>query len=154
MDESQIAREQEFWDESFDNPKRSSAWGFYAIAKSSAGYYRNLVFKDCESKIALEFGCSVGVYAFELAKRGANVTGIDLSQNAIEAARTRAKAKGVAENTVFEVMDAEELSFSPGTFDLVYGRSILHHLDMEKALGAIVRIMKPDGRAVFASYLV
>ncbi|NIO28606.1 MAG: methyltransferase domain-containing protein [Candidatus Latescibacteria bacterium] len=153
MDESRIAREQEFWDGAFEEPTRSSAWGFYATAKTSAEYHRNLVLEDCEGKSALEFGCSAGSFAFELAGRGANVTGIDLSQNAIEAARKQAKAKDLAENTVFEVMDAEDLTFAAGTFDLVYGRSILHHLDIAKALGAIVRVLKPGGRAVFCEPL-
>lgn len=149
MDESHIKREQDFWNGVFEAPTRTSAWGFYRTAETSADYHRRLVLEGCAGSSALEIGCNTGSLAFELARQGANVTGIDLSGRAIEEARNQADKEGLAERMVFAVMDAEALTFAPATFDLVCGRSILHHLDLPKALGAIARVLKPGGRGVF-----
>lgn len=47
------------------------------------------------AKIA-DFGCGPGLYAIRLARRGADVTGIDFSKRSIEHARERAAAEGLA----------------------------------------------------------
>jgi len=64
-------------------------------------------------------------------------------------ARQKAAEEGLDERVSFEVMDAEQLFFPDGCFDLVCGSGILHHLDLKKALGELVRVLKPDGQAVF-----
>ena len=149
MSDPRIEREQELWDGVFEEPTRTSAWRFYTTAETSAAYHRNLVVEGCAGKRVLEFGCSTGLLAFEMARMGARVTGIDVSERAIDAARRHAAAEGLSDRTTFEVMNAEDMTFEPATFDLVFGRSILHHLDLEPALDAIRRVLKPDGRAVF-----
>lgn len=49
----------------------------------------------------------------------------------------------------FHLMDAHDLQFADGYFDVVFGNSILHHLDFCRALDEIRRVLKPDGRIVF-----
>src|SRR6266478_3858944 len=51
------------------------------------------------------------------------------------------------------VMDAHRTTFPDATFDLVVGRSILHHLDWEVAIMEVHRIFKPGGMAVFTEPL-
>lgn len=102
---------------------------------------------------ALEYGCGPGSNAFLLGERGAAVTGIDISDVAIEQARARAEAEGVAARCEFEVMNAEQTSFADHGFDLICGTAILHHLDLEAAYAEIARLLKPDGRAVFVEPL-
>ena len=46
-------------------------------------------------------------------------------------------------------MDAHDLQFDEGTFDLVIGNGILHHLDLDVSTNEILRVLKPNGRAVF-----
>jgi SAM-dependent methyltransferase len=52
-------------------------------------------------------------------------------------------------NTEFIAMNAEAMEFSDETFGLVYGKGILHHLDLEKSVSEIARVLKKDGTAIF-----
>ena len=70
-----------------------------------------------------------------------------MSDVAIEEQKNIAKRIGV--NINFFVMDAHKLSFEDETFDLVFGKSILHHLNIEKALPEFRRILKPSGKLIF-----
>lgn len=67
---------------------------------------------------ALELGCARGDDAIWLARQGWRVTGVDISQPALDAARLAADAQGVAADVHFERHDLAE-SFPEGTFDLV-----------------------------------
>jgi SAM-dependent methyltransferase len=49
--------------------------------------------------------------------------------------------------------NAEAVPFQAGQFDLIYGKAILHHLDLDLAAAEILRLLKPGGRAVFAEPL-
>jgi 2-polyprenyl-3-methyl-5-hydroxy-6-metoxy-1,4-benzoquinol methylase len=70
---------------------------------------------------ALELGCARGDDAIWLARQGWKVTGVDISEAALEAARLAAAAQGVAAGVQFERHDLAE-SFPEGTFDLVRWR--------------------------------
>lgn len=75
---------------------------------------------DREPETALDVACGVGRHAVELAGRGLEVTGVDLSEAYVEAARERAAAAGVGECTTFVVGDMRELGAAvDGRFDLV-----------------------------------
>ena len=50
-------------------------------------------------------------------------------------------------------MNAEDLKFDDDYFDIVCGGAILHHLDLNKALSEITRVLKPDGKAIFVEPL-
>jgi SAM-dependent methyltransferase len=45
--------------------------------------------------------------------------------------------------------DAHHTPYPDAAFDLVIGDGILHHLDLDVALGEVHRVLKPGGRAVF-----
>jgi SAM-dependent methyltransferase len=77
------------------------------------------------------------------------VTGIDVSEAEIEQARERALANGVADKCRFLVADAHDMEFPDDSFDVIVGDSILHHLELRKALLEIRRVLRPGGRAVF-----
>jgi SAM-dependent methyltransferase len=49
----------------------------------------------------------------------------------------------------FHLMDAHDLQFSDAYFDVVFGSSILHHLNFCRALDEIRRVLKPDGKIMF-----
>src|SRR4029079_5025419 len=55
----------------------------------------------------LDVACGSGNLAVEAARRGAEVTGLDLAENLVEAARKRAEAAGL--NIKFDQGDAENL---------------------------------------------
>ncbi len=93
----------------------------------------------------LEVGCGTGLFT-ELVRSvtGATIVGTDLSPELVDEARQRLP------EVTFRVEDAVHLSFGPGSFDGVYGSSILHHLEIDAALAEIRRVLKPGGRMVFA----
>ncbi|MGQ9464975.1 MAG: class I SAM-dependent methyltransferase, partial [bacterium] len=49
----------------------------------------------------------------------------------------------------FNIMDAENLAYKSKAFDLVYGIGILHHLNLNKVIPEIRRVLKPGGKAIF-----
>ncbi len=97
----------------------------------------------------LEFGCGDSSYAVKLNQWGADVTAIDISDEAIEETRRRVAEAGFLNRTTLLRMNAEDLDFPEGSFDLVIGRAILHHLDLDKAYAAIARVLRPGGSAIF-----
>lgn len=46
-------------------------------------------------------------------------------------------------------MAAEQIDYLDASFDRVFGRAVLHHLDMTRAPAELARVLKPGGRAVF-----
>src|SRR6266542_3557600 len=80
----------------------------------------------------LELGCGTGSFTRELARSGADVVAIDVSPELLE----MAKANCSAPNVQYQIQNASALSYSEGAFDSVVGSSVLHHLEVEKALRA------------------
>jgi SAM-dependent methyltransferase len=142
------AREQDFHDQRFGDAKPRGGTGmFYKIADASYGHHHDLMMEGCAGKRVLEYGCGPGSSAFDLARRGARVVGIDISPVAIEIARERARAEGL--EIEFQAMDAERTTFPDHSFDLIVGGGILHHLDLDRAYAEIARLLAPGGRAIF-----
>ena len=83
----------------------------------------------------------------------AHVTGFDIYVADIEHARQAARAAGYEERTHFVVADAHATPFADDAFDVIRGNSILHHLELERALHELRRILAPGGRAVFVEPL-
>lgn len=147
--ENRIQKEKDFHDKAFGEHTRASVGKFYSIIESSRRLYTKILFNDCADKRALEYGCGPDSYACALAKDGAEVVGIDISEVAIRQSNERAAREDVSSRATFQVMNAEELQFEDARFDMVFGTGILHHLDLKKALPEIARVMKRDGKAVF-----
>jgi SAM-dependent methyltransferase len=99
----------------------------------------------------LEIGCGMGTDGAQFAKAGANYTGIDLTDAAVELARKRFQVSGLKGE--FRVADAERLDFPDASLDLVYSHGVLHHTpDIEAAVREIHRVLKPGGRAMVMLY--
>ena len=151
-DKAKLDREREFHDRRFagETNRRQKVGKFYQITKSVNREHERILLNSSKGAKVIEYGCGTGSYAFKLAQHGAElVTGIDISSVAIEKAKQEAIAQGVAQNTSFEVMNAENLEFAPNSYDLICGSGILHHLDLGLAIDSIVKVLKPDGKAVF-----
>lgn len=93
----------------------------------------------------LELGCGTGSFTRELARSGADVVAIDVSPELLEMAR----ANCCAPNVQYQIQNAYALSYSEGVFDSVVGSSVLHHLEFEKALRDVYRVLKPGGTIYF-----
>jgi SAM-dependent methyltransferase len=144
VSDERLAAEQRFFDEQYRH-ERPPLNGFYDLSAARRDYAGRIL-SDCAGKQVLEYGCGTGSYAFALADRGATVVGIDISRTAIELAGAKRSPPG---NPRFQLGNAEELEFADATFDLVCGTSILHHLDLVRALRELKRVLKPGGRGIF-----
>jgi SAM-dependent methyltransferase len=60
---------------------------------------------------------------------------------------------GVEESVDFRLADPYATPFADDSFDIVIGASILHHLDLDRALAEIRRVLRPGGRGVFVEPL-
>jgi 2-polyprenyl-3-methyl-5-hydroxy-6-metoxy-1,4-benzoquinol methylase len=90
----------------------------------------------------LDIGCGTGQVANYLAKRGYDVTGIDLSPLFVKEAANSGDAK-------FKVMDSTSLKFKDSTFDAVISAETLEHIpNPAKALSEMTRVLKPRGLIV------
>lgn len=90
---------------------------------------------------ALDLACGTGDIAFELARRGARVTGLDLTHRMLELARAK---DGAAVR--FVTGDMTALPFPDGSFDLVTtGYGIRNVPRIEPALAEIRRVLRPGG---------
>lgn len=147
-----LERERSFHDDRFaHNPGRSralgSVTGLITLDALTTAYHA--VKPLCPGAAVLDYGCAQGEASVLLAKYGAaSVQGIDLSPVAVNQAREYARSAGFPDLR-FQAMNAEELTFGPGEFDVVFGIGILHHLDVNRACSEIGRVLKPGGRAVF-----
>jgi tRNA (mo5U34)-methyltransferase len=77
---------------------------------------------------ALDIGCNAGFYSFELARRGATVTGIDLDEHYLDQARWAARQYGLEHAVEFRRMQVYELAWLDRTFDLVLFLGVFYHL--------------------------
>ncbi len=81
---------------------------------------------NVKSKKVLDVGCGRGDLSLYLAQQGANVIGIDLSNNYIDLCKTRANNLNLKVN--FIVMNAQVPDFEDNVFDIIVGSRIIHHL--------------------------
>jgi ubiquinone/menaquinone biosynthesis C-methylase UbiE len=99
----------------------------------------------------LEIGCGLGTDGAQFARAGADYTGVDLTDAAIELARKRFDLFSLS--GTFSTADAENLDFNSDSFDLVYSHGVLHHTpDAPRAVREIHRVLRPGGRAVVMLY--
>lgn len=99
----------------------------------------------------LEIGCGLGTDGAQFAKAGANYTGVDLTEAAVDLARRRFHLFNLP--GTFRVADAEQLDFPDKSFDLVYSHGVLHHTpDTANAVREVHRVLRPGGRAVVMLY--
>jgi ubiquinone/menaquinone biosynthesis C-methylase UbiE len=105
---------------------------------------------DAAGKDVLDYGCGPGYLARHLIDEGAkSVVGIDVSDAEIERARERVREQGIEDRCTFLAADAHAMEFPDDSFDVIVGDSILHHLELRRALLEIRRVLRPGGRAVF-----
>jgi tRNA (mo5U34)-methyltransferase len=77
---------------------------------------------------ALDIGCNAGYYSFELARRGAQVTGIDVDPHYLTQARWAAQEFGLQDTVEFRQMQVYDLAREEGKFDLVLFMGVFYHL--------------------------
>ena len=94
----------------------------------------------------LDYGCGVGQLSMLLARRGYAVTGVDISEQFIDAAK---KKFGAQPSVVFEVIDGLPLKFLAESFESIVTSSVLEHCtDVDSILLEFKRLLRPNGVVV------
>jgi SAM-dependent methyltransferase len=99
----------------------------------------------------LDVACGTGVVAVTAARRGARVTGLDLTPELLEVARENARTAAVA--IEWHEGDAESLPFQSETFDIVVSQ--FGHMFAprpEVAVAEMLRVLKPGGTIAFSTW--
>jgi SAM-dependent methyltransferase len=99
----------------------------------------------------LDVGIGEGYSAVRLALAGAQVTGIEVSTEALRHAVTLANKNGVYID--LQEMPGEALRFADASFDCILCISAYHHMDRERAASEFARVLRPGGRLVLVEPL-
>lgn len=118
-------------------------------------------FTRYHGKKILEVGIGAGTDCIQWARAGADVYGVDLTQEAIDNVSRRFDLYWLQAKEL-TVADAENLPYQDASFDLVYSWGVIHHSpDTVKCFQEIIRVTKPGGaikimvynrRSLFACY--
>jgi SAM-dependent methyltransferase len=95
----------------------------------------------------LDIGCRDASYAIELANRfGCRVLGIDPAPIHIERARNKIAEAGLADRVRVELAGIEAMPAADRSFDMIWCRDVLNHVDLPRGLAECVRVLKPSGQ--------
>ncbi len=126
-------------------------WG----ARTPAGRRRNekkvelfqALLSPRKGELLLEIGCGTGEYTGRLTELGFRVFAFDLTEACvIEAVRET----GGAKNCHCSVADSVRIPFRDNTFDLCFGVSILHHVNVKRTWTEVARVCKNGARFFFS----
>lgn len=143
------SEEQAFHDAFVASPEVRGAEGrFYCNAARELEYAIAFDFLgDLRDKRLLFYGSGAH---FSLINKfvglGAEVVAIDISPESIAKIDRAVEAQGLQGRCSTQVMDCEYLTFEDRSFDVVFARSIIHHLDIDRSLKEISRVLKKGGK--------
>lgn len=102
-------------------------------------------------KNVIDVGCGGGILAESMAKKGAIVTGIDLSEKALKVADLHGLESGVSVR--YKNIPAEEMAEAEvGQYDVVTCMEMLEHVpDPSSIIRACTKLLKPGGHVFFST---
>ncbi len=105
-----------------------------------------------DGKRVLDVGCGGGILSDAMARRGAEVLGIDLSAKALKVAQLHALEAGTT-NVAYREVSAEALAAEqPGSFDVVTCMEMLEHVpDPASVVRSCAALAKPGGWVFFST---
>lgn len=129
------------------NAEETWGWATPAGSRRASRRARLIAEAACLSpgRRVMEVGCGTGLFTAVFAASGASLLATDVSDALLE----RARSRGLPANVELKVARFEDLTITE-TFDAVIGSSVLHHLDLNAALGQIARLLRPGGLITFA----
>lgn len=113
-------------------------YSVFANGNPSEVFLKRLISNSGKQRKVLDIGCGYGKYTQMLSKKFYTVTGIDLSQQSINFARSQHNEPNIA----YIVADSRKLPFKDKSFDVVFSRISLH------SLSEMFRVLKPKGFAL------
>jgi len=132
-----------------DNRFWKAAW--FAHQPGEEPFSRLIDYSSLKGKRVLEIGCGAGALSSQLAKHGARLNAVDLTENAVKLTRRRFELRGLDGD--IRRMDAERLEFPEETFDFVWSWGVIHHsANTEAIIEQIHRVLKPGGQVSVMVY--
>jgi ubiquinone/menaquinone biosynthesis C-methylase UbiE len=100
----------------------------------------------------LDVASGPGTLSLLAAERGLQVTAVDFAQRMLEGLRESARSRGLP-GVAAVLADGESLPFADGSFDAGFSMfGILFFPDPARGLGELLRVLKPEGRAVVSTW--
>lgn len=131
--------------------KAASGYDTHAAFQRDVGY--RLMAKmpqDLSGKIVIDLGCGTGYFSRQLQLRGAEVICADISPAMLACARERCGEERMS----YHIADAECLPFPGSSADYVFSSLALQWCEeLSVPLREILRVLKPDGQALFSTLL-
>ena len=141
-------REKEFHNKLQSKKKGRFENIFYKALYNMHEDFNAYISEKAKNKIVLDYGCGTGSLTQKIARLNpTKLTGIDISEVSINNAIENAKNLNLQIEYIIDNCEATKLKIE--TFDLVFGSGILHHLNLNKAINEINRVLKHDGEMVF-----
>jgi 2-polyprenyl-6-hydroxyphenyl methylase/3-demethylubiquinone-9 3-methyltransferase len=102
-------------------------------------------------KTVLDVGCGGGILSESLARKGGQVTGIDIAQRVLSIARLHLHESGL-DVDYCEKMVEDQARETPGDFDLVTCMEMLEHVpEPASVIRSVGELLKPGGQAFFST---
>ena len=109
------------------------------------------VHTDFTGRQVLDLGCGVGVLSCLLAGKGATVTAVDITAQAVGLTAANATARTLPVRIAR--VDAEAMAIGDASFDYVLSWGVVHHSpNTEQALREVARVLKPGGQGLIMVY--
>lgn len=110
--------------------------------------------KELQPKIILDIATGTGDFAIEaLSLNPTKIIGIDISEGMLAVGKEKMKQKGVDHIIELQLGDSENLSFDSNYFDAyTVGFGVRNFENLEKGLSEMLRVLKPNGRAVILEF--
>lgn len=126
----------------------------YSLAMKSQKNIYDYMYKHigdaAAGKVVLELATGPGLIANHIADKASKVVATDFSPEMIN----QAKKNGTADNVVFEIADASDLSYADKSFDVVVIANALHVIpNPEKVLSEIDRVLKNGGLLICPTFI-
>jgi ubiquinone/menaquinone biosynthesis C-methylase UbiE len=112
---------------------------------------RLIDFSVARGKKLLEIGYGVGTDLLTFCENGADVYGIDITEEHYRLAKLNFELHG--KQCVLKICDCAKIDFPADYFDVVYTLGVLHHIpDIERCISEIYRVLRPNGQLVMSVY--
>lgn len=106
------------------------------------------IFNECRGARVLDVGCGVGRWSSRLLKVGADVTGIDVSENMVKEASSRLRSQN--SDAKLLISAAARLPFRDSVFDRVLSVTVLQHIvdedELTRSVSELTRVTKAGGK--------
>jgi SAM-dependent methyltransferase len=145
MEDGRFKREEDFHDEWAASvlPEQVLVKESFEVCTAPENRFILELLGDLQDRRVLDLGSGLGEAAVFFALRGARVTVCDLSSGMLAVASRVASYHGV--DVTLHRAPAEETGLPDASFDVVYAGNALHHVDTERALDEIKRVLVPGG---------